>query len=89
MEKDPDQVKKVDDKASLGGASSLDFNFLAEDETETVAGKTEPAEDENSTLEPPSAFMNAAHNLPKSSSPGKSETITEKLLLEPPPSRKK
>ena len=50
MEKDPDQVKKVDDKTSLGGASSLYFNFLAEDETETVAGKTEPAEDETSTL---------------------------------------
>ena len=53
--------------------SSLDFNFLEHYKvgTETLAGTTEPAEDETSTLEPLSAFMNPSRNLPKSSSPGK------------------
>ena len=61
MQQNPDQARKVDDKASTGGMSSLDFNFLEEFEveTETLAGTTEPAEDETSTLEPPSAFMDA------------------------------
>ena len=47
MEEDPDQAGRDDDKASVGGASSLDFNFLDDDEvgTETLTGTTEPAED--------------------------------------------
>ena len=96
MDHKPDQAGKDNDKASVGGASSLlEFDFLDEDEegTETLAGllnqrKTEPAEDETSTLEPPSAFMNAAHNLSESSSPGKIETTTKKLLTESPRKRK-
>ena len=56
--------------------------------TDTLAGTTEPAEDETSTLEPPSAFMNAAHNLQESSSPGKIGTTTKKLSLESPRRRK-
>ena len=90
-EQDPDQAVKDDDKTSVGGASSLNFNFLDEDEegTETLAGRTEPAKDEISTMEPPSAFKKAAHNLPESSSPGKIETTRKKLLTESPRRREK
>ena len=56
MEQDPEQVGKDDDKASVDGASSLDFNFLDEAETESVAGTTGSAEDETSTLELPSTL---------------------------------
>ena len=75
MEQEPDQAGRVDDKASVGGGSILDYNFLNDDEegTETLAGTTEPAEDETSTLEPPSAFKSAAHNLQESSSPGENK----------------
>ena len=77
MEQDPDQARRDDDKASVGGASSLDLNFLDDDEegADALAGTTEPAKDETSTLEPPSVFMNAAHNLPESSSPGKMKLL--------------
>ena len=47
MEQNPDQTGNDDDKASVGGASSLDFNFLDEDEMETVTETNEPAEDEH------------------------------------------
>ena len=65
MDQIPDQAGKDDDKASVGGMSSQDFNFLdeGEEETETVAATTESAVDETSKLEPPSAFSNAAHIL--------------------------
>ena len=61
MQQDPDQAGKDDDKASTGGMSSLNFNFLEDFEVEmgTLEGMTEPAEDETSTLESPSAFMDA------------------------------
>ena len=54
MHQDPGQARENDDKASTGGVSSLDFNFLDDFEigTETFEGTTEPAEDENSTLQP-------------------------------------
>ena len=41
MEQDTDQAGSVDGKASVGGASNLDFNFLNDDEegSETFAGK--------------------------------------------------
>ena len=57
--------------------SSQEFNFLDDFEigTETLEGTTEPAEDETSTLEPPSAFTKISRNLPESSSPGKLKTI--------------
>ena len=76
IEQDPGQVVGDDNEPSVGDASNLDFNFTdeEEEETETLAGTAEPAEDETSTLESPSAFMNAANNLPESSSPGKIET---------------
>ena len=59
MQQDPDQAGKDDDKASTGGVSSQDFNFSDDFEigTETLEGTTEPAEDETSTLKPPSAFL--------------------------------
>ena len=44
MEKDLDQIGKDDEKTSIGDTSSLNFNLLDEDKTETVAGTTEPAE---------------------------------------------
>ena len=58
MQPDHDQAGKDDDKVSTDGIFSLDFNFLDDFEigTETLEGTTEPAEDETSTLEPPSAF---------------------------------
>ena len=58
----------------------MDFNFVDEDKTETVAGMTKLTEDETFKLEPPSAFIKTAHYLPESISPGKTETTTKKLL---------
>ena len=44
MQEDPDQAEKEDDKASTGGISSLDFNFLSDFENNADAlGTTEPA----------------------------------------------
>ena len=70
IEQGPEQAAKDDGKASVGGVSSVDVSFL--DEDETVAGTTEPADNETSTMEPLS-FMTAAHNLPENSSHGKNE----------------
>ena len=46
MQQDPDQAEKEDDKASTGGMSSLDFNFLSDFEngTDTLEATTEPAD---------------------------------------------
>ena len=70
--------------------SSLDFNFLGDYEigTETLEGTTEPAEDETSTLESPSAFMDLSRKLPESSSAGKFKTTETKLLMESPRRRR-
>ena len=75
MQQDPDQAEKEDDKASTGEMSSLDFNFLSnlENGTGTLEGTTEPAEEGNSTLELPSAFMEMNRNLLESSSPSNSK----------------
>ena len=91
MEQNPDQVVRDDDETSVSGAFSRDFNFLDEDKegTGTSAGTTELAQDETSTLEIPSAFMNAAYNLPESSSPGENEITAKKLLTESPRRKKK
>ena len=53
-----------------------------------MAKATEPVVDETSTLEPPSAFMITIRNMPESSSPGKIETTTNKLITETPRRRK-
>ena len=90
MEQNLDQAGKDDDKASTGGVSSLDFHFLDYYEIgrETLKGSTEPAEDEASTLELPSAFMNLSRSLPESSSPGKFKTNGMKHLMESPRRRR-
>ena len=90
MEQNLDQAGKDDDKASTGGVSSLDFHFLDDYEIgrETLKGSTEPAEDEASTLELPSAFMNLSRNLPESSSPSKFKTNGMKNLMESPRRRR-
>ena len=74
MQEDPDQAEKEDDKASTGGISSLNFNFLSDFENNTDAlGTTEPANEGTSTTEPQSAFVEMNRDLPESSSPGNSE----------------
>ena len=90
MEQNTDHAGKDVDKISRGGVSNLDFNFLDdyEVEAETLGGKPEPAEDETSTLKPPSAFMNPSRDLPESSSPNKFKTTELKLLLESPRRRR-
>ena len=47
MQQDQDQAEGGGDKASTGGMSILDFNFLCDFEngTETAGGTTEPAEE--------------------------------------------
>ena len=90
MQQDPDQAEKEDDKASTGGISSLDFNFLSDFENgmDTLEATTEPANEGTSTLEPPSAFMGANWNLPESSSPSNSKNTEQKLLMESPRRRR-
>ena len=80
MQQDLDQAEKDDDKASTGGMSSLDFNFLSDFEngTDTLEERTEPADEGTSTLEPPSALMETNRNLPESSSPSNSRNIEKK-----------
>ena len=75
MQQDPDQVEREDDKASTGGMSSLDFNFISDFEngTDALEATTEPADDGTSTLE-------MKRNLLESSSPSKSKN-NEKTLL--------
>ena len=90
MKQNHDQAGKDDDKVSTVGVSRLDVIFLDdyEVETETLAGTTEAPEDETSTLEPPSTFMNLSRDLPESSSPGKFEATAMKLLMEYPRRRR-
>ena len=75
MHQDPDQAEKKDDKASTGGISSLDFNFLGDFEngTDKLEASTEPADEGTSLLETPSAFMGTNRNLPESGSPSDSK----------------
>ena len=86
MQQDPDQAEKEEDKASTGGMSSLDFNFLSnfENGTDTLEATTEPADEGTSTLEPPSAFIGTNRNLPESSSPSNSKNTEQKFLMESP-----
>ena len=89
MQEDPDQVEKEDDKASTGGVSSLDFNFLSdfENNADTLEA-TEPANEGTSTLEPPSGFAEMNRKLPESSSPGNSKDNEQRLLMESPKRRR-
>ena len=90
MQQDPSQAGKDDDEASTGGMTSLDLNFLDDFEigVETLEWTTEPAEDESSTVESPSAFMDVSRNLPESSSPGKFKTTESKLSMKSPRRRR-
>ena len=89
MQEDPDQVEKGDDKASTGGVSSLDFNFLSdfENNADTMEA-TEPAIEGTSTLELPLAFVEINRSLPESSSPGNSKDNEQRLLVESPRRRR-
>ena len=81
--------KKEDDKASTGGVSSLDFNLLSGFESGADALETtEPADEETSTLETPSAFMETIRNLPESGSPNNSKDKEQRLLMESPRRRR-
>ena len=84
-----DRADREDDRASTGGISSLDFNFLSdfENKADTLEA-AEPADEGTSTLEPPSAFMEMKRNLPESSSPGNSKGNEQRLLMESPRRRR-
>ena len=83
MQQEPDQAEKEDDKASLGGVSSLDFIFLSDFENGADALETnEPADEGTSTLVPPSAFMDTSRNSPESGSPSNSKDTEQRLLKE-------
>ena len=89
MQEDPDQAEKEDDKASTGGISSLDFNFLSDFENNADAfGTTEPANEGTSTLEPPSVFVEMNRGLPESSSPGNFKDREQKFFMESPRRRR-
>ena len=87
MQQDTDQAE--DDKASTGGMSSLDFNFLSdfENNADTLEA-VEPAEEGTPTLEPQSAYREKKWNLPESSSPGNSKDNEQRLLMESPRRRR-
>ena len=90
MQQDSDQAEKEEDKASTGRISSLDFNFLSDFEngTDTLEATTDPADEETSTLESPTAFMGTNRNLPESSFPSNSKYAEQKLLMESPRRRR-
>ena len=89
MQQDMDQADMEDEKASTGGISSLDFNFLSdfENNADTLEA-AEPTDEGTSTLEPPSAFKEMKRNLPESSSPGNSKGNEQRLLMESPRRRR-
>ena len=89
MQQDTDQADREDDKASTGGISSLDFNFLSgiENNADTLEA-TESADEDTSILEHPSACMEMKRNLPESSSPGNSKDNEQRLLMESPRRRR-
>ena len=80
MQQDASQAGWEDDRASTGGISSLDFNFLSdlENNADTLEA-TEPADE---------AFTEMKRNLPKSSSPGNSRNNEQRILMESPRRRR-
>ena len=89
MQPELDQAEKEDYKASTGGVSSLDFNFLSDFESGADALEmTEPADEGTSTLEPPSAFMERNRNLPESGSPSNYKDTEQRLLVQSPRRRR-
>ena len=78
-----------DDRASTGGVSSLDFNFLSDFENNADTLEViEPADEGTSSLKPPSAFTVMKRNLPESSSLGNSKNNEQRLLMESPRRRR-
>ena len=89
MQQGKDQADREDDKASTGGISSLDFNFLSDFENNAdTLEVAEPADEGTSTLELPPAFREMERNLPESSYPGNSKDNEQRLLMEPPRRRR-
>ena len=74
MQQEPDQAEKKDDKASTGGVSSLDFNFLSDFESGADALVT--------------TFVETSRNLPESGSPSNSKDTEQRLLMESPRRRR-
>ena len=89
MQQDASEAGGEDDRASTGGVSSLDFNIFSdlENNADTLE-TTEPADEDISTLKPPSAFMEMKRNLPESSSPGNSRSNEQRILMESPRTRR-
>ena len=89
MQQDANQAGGEDDRASTGGVSSLDFNFLGdfENNADTLEA-TELADEGTSTLEPPSAFTEMKRNLPERSSPGNSRNNEQRILMQSPRRRR-
>ena len=89
MQQDASQAGGEDDRASTGGASSLDFNIFSdlENNADTLE-PTEPADEGISTLVPPSTFMEMKRNLPESSSPGNSRDNDQRILMGSPRRRR-
>ena len=89
MQQGNDQADREDDKASTGGVSSLDFNFLSDFENNAdTLEVAEPTDEGTSTLKPPSALTEMKRNLPESSSPGNSKNNEQRLLMESPRRRR-
>ena len=89
MQKDASQTGGEDDRASTGGVSSLDFNFLSDFENNAdTLETTEPADGGILTLELPTAFTEMKRNLPESSSPGNSRNNEQRILMESPRRRR-
>ena len=89
MQQDANQAGGEDHRASTGGISSLDFNFLSdlENNADTLEA-TEPVDEGTSTLEPPSAFTEMKRNLPESSSPSNARNNQQRILMESPRRRR-
>ena len=83
-----DQAGGEDDRASIGGTSSLDFNIFSDLENNADTLETTELDEVTSTLEPPSAFMEMKRNLPESSSPGNSRNNDQRFLMESPRRRR-
>ena len=83
-----DQAGGEDDRASIGGTSSLDFNIFSDLENNADTLETTELDEGTSTLEPPSAFMEMKRNLPESSSPGNSRNNDQRILMESPRRRR-
>ena len=89
MQQGNDQADREDDRASTGGISSLDFNFLGDFENNADTFEAaETADEGTSTLEPPSVFTEMKRNMPERSSPVNSKDNEQRLLMDSPRRRR-